>query len=88
MRDLDKVLKDMLFVIPVEETSFRDSINKLLDKDRHLHFSSSVELIYYRWQLALEIVSHFLPVELKDCNEWQKKAVVIWVKQPLEDVLD
>lgn len=77
MKDLKKVVKDLLEVIPKEEEI---TIADLKDRLDSMEFLLLPEQLPLHEENIYKIISSCLPndVEYADLEEWQKKVIHIW----------
>ncbi len=73
MRSLDKVIDQMLAVIPAEEVELIESLNA----SKRSFMYSSPEMIPLRWRVTAEILEEQFETEPKD--GWALQVINIWM---------
>lgn len=77
MRDLIKLVKDLIDVIPKEEETTIADLEKRLNS---LEFLLLPEQIPMHEEIIYKVISSCLPndVDYNDLKEWQKSVINIW----------
>lgn len=82
MRDIIKVITEMINKIPSTEIEFLSQLNNLIDSCKY----TAPEMIGLRWEQLTEIVNEYIVVEPESLNEWQRNVISIFVNKSIENI--
>lgn len=77
MRDLAKVIEELLQVIPLDKDDFRADLKSC----HQIALFSAPELMYLRWESAAEILAEYMDLDETKHNDWEKKVIDIWLNK-------